>query len=117
MVADLCAASPIAPPPPIHSASIPPATLFLPAVQNVSFLFFIAFLPLGLATSYPRMLKLKVSFKSRSISRPGLPPAASLYGRSPVGFLAGAQHLSRPCRDAAPQLPRSPRELLSRLSS
>src|SRR5260370_12136286 len=108
MVADLCAASPIAPPPPIHSASIPPATLFLPAVQNVSFLFFIAFLPLGLATSYPRMLKLKVSFKSRSISRPGLVPRRSFVG---------AQHLSRPCRDAAPQLPGSPRELLSRLSS
>src|SRR5438477_12253444 len=64
-----CAASPIAPPLPIKSASVTPAALFLLILTNCSFPFFMAFLQLGFATSHPRMLKLKVSFKSSLFSK------------------------------------------------
>jgi hypothetical protein len=44
-----------------------PAVLFLLHVINRCFLFFMAFLQLGFATSHPEMLKLKVSFKSSGL--------------------------------------------------
>jgi hypothetical protein len=59
-----CAASPVAPPPAINTASAAPAALLLLNLTNRSFLFIMAFLQKGFATSHPQMLKVKVGFKS-----------------------------------------------------
>src|SRR5690242_9407760 len=102
---------------PIQSASVTLAALFLLTVTNRSFPFFMVFLQLGFATSHPRMLELKLSFKSSDIlkmgksqneNRPTRPHCRSQRLRHPL------LRKTRPARRAP--APRRPAPLRQRCS-